>query len=642
MKNAAAMPFVLALALSSASVLAQSQAPSNTQCPTQQPPAPAQPACPLSDGQIDAEKSHTLFLYYPTTKDFNFPYPYVPAFDAANLNPALTGSTQALIETIHAVVADDYCEFNVQVRNTTTDPDTWCPATNTGTTAGNLCATRPGHYATVAIGTDVNGTYWGKGPDTPEDPGHARVWAGYYAQCEGGSYNPATNAVAASCPATGELSGANATVPRWAQAIGGTAAHEGGHTYGLAHTDEDPQNVADEPNPLPPLAGEDYLNRHLMPAGEYINAGCRANYRRHFGDRTYGLLADKVGLTVQTMYNWDLVNPNQAAGYSLSIDFLSAKPTVSLQWSYDGDRSPWKLPVVTDMGMKGKLYAHRITWSTPNPAYAGTVQGMVAGGATFHIGATFTGVDFNQPDPIVVDVVTLYNRPSNGQSTPLVLHPRLPSFDTGTVDANGHFVLDMYMPQGGAPLQLKSARLYQLPRVASIDSMIGSGNPRSFDGLPITPWRSVACAPGSLADGRRCLIGNKGDRPHVLVEHHLGEPGVVDCGLPPVRLRPPRWLPPIRLKLPEATPPPSANDRSEAPDEEGPICAGVRHDPFPSTTVYLVATFVDPKAHHYSRPLRHYITGPVTSKVFYQFAGVRDATKLWDSAPVLPVLPTDQ
>ena len=42
-----------------------------------------------------------------------------------------------------------------------------------------------------------------------------------------------------------------------------------------------------------------------------------------------------------------------------------------------------------------------------------------------------------------------------------------------------------------------------------------------------------------------------------------------------------------------------SQDRANALDYEGPLCAGTTQDPFPSTTVYVVAKFVDPAARHY-------------------------------------------
>jgi hypothetical protein len=65
-------------------------------------------------------------------------------------------------------------------------------------------------------------------------------------------------------------------------------------------------------------------------------------------------------------------------------------------------------------------------------------------------------------------------------------------------------------------------------------------------------------------------------------------------------------------------------DRATPIDDEGPICAGTVHDPFPSTTVYIIAKFVDPSARHYDPVSKSYVVGPVVSTVYYQFAGMRN------------------
>jgi hypothetical protein len=565
-------------------------------------PASAAPACPLSYGMTDAAKSHKLFLYFPTAADATFPAygaNVSPAarFDVADLSAGI-GTTAALRNRIYDVVADDYCEFNVQVLSTITNPAT--------------LASPPARRVTVAVGSDNNSTatnsFWGLARDTDTgdavDVDFARVWGGTYTTCEG-------SAPGGGCT-TGSLTGANATLDRWAQAIGGTAAHEAGHTYGLAHTDDDPPTDTSEPGPTP-LAGEDSFHRHLMPAGRNLTGDDRATYRRHFSDRTFGLLATNVGLSIQTMHNWDLVNPNAAAGRSLRIDFLSPLSAVTVSWSYTGNRSPWINPVVSGPSgtavFKGTTYKRfRITWSTQNPAWTGTA-GVVAGGGQFHIGATFTGVDFNQPDPIIIQNVTLLDAGSN----PLTLHPRLPMYDTGALDsADGTFGLDFFAPGGGAQLSLKSAIIYQLPRVASIASLTGAGHPRTFDNRPIRPWSVRKCAFKVLRKTARCVIAKVTDRPHILVTHQLGQRGVRDCskGVPKV-----------------SQPTTFGEDSRASPDDEGPICAGTTRDPFPSATVYVMATFVDAKAKHYDRKKKRYVVGPVTSKLYYQFAGIRHLRK---------------
>jgi hypothetical protein len=559
--------------------------------------AAAAPTCPLSYGATDAAKSHKLYLYFPTAADATFPSyatSVSPAavFDVAALNPAI-GTTAALRSRIYDVVADDYCEFNVQVFSTTTNPAT--------------LASPPARRVTVAIGTDTNSTTtasgtsysWGLAQEVDTGDGveidFARVWAGTYTSCEG-------SAATGGCT-TGSLTGTNATLDRWAQAIGGTSAHEAGHTYGLAHTDDNPPTDTGQPGPTP-LTGEDSFHRHLMPSGNNLTGEDRASYRRHFSDRTFGLLATNVGLSIQTMHNWDLANPNAAAGRSLRIDFLSQLSSVPISWSYTGSSSPWINPTVSGPSgtatFKGTTYnRYAITWSTPNPAWPGTA-GTVAGGGRFHIGATFTGVDFNQPDPIIIQNITL--RDASG--TPLTLHPRLPIYDTGAVDASdGTFDLNFIASAGINPLQLVSANVYQLPRVTSIDAMTGVGRPRTFDKVPIQPWSTTKCKPGLLRKILRCPIAKLAQRPHVLVQHFVGQPNVVDCS--------------------NGVPHAPGHDSNTEPDDEGPICAGTERDPFPSATIYVIAHFVDPRAKHYDPKTKRYIVGPLASTVYYQFAGIR-------------------
>jgi hypothetical protein len=575
------------------------------------------PTCPLSYGSTDAAKSNKLYLYFPAASDNTFPNytsgasPAAP-FDVADLDPAI-GTTAQLRDRIFDVVSDDYCEFNVQVLSTTVNP-----------------ATIPGaplRRVTVAVGSDNPNGAWGQAQEVDIgdaiDTDFARVWAGTYVTCEG-----AAPGGAGGCSMTGSLQGANSTLDRWAQAIGGTAAHEAGHTYGLAHTDDDPPgDLGGQPGPAP-LPGEDSFHRHLMPAGYNLTGDDRASYRRHMSDRAYGLLATNVGLSIQTMHNWDLTNPNAGAATSLAIDFLSPLPSITVSWSYSGASSPWINPTVAGpLGtavFKGNLYnRYRITWSTGNPAWAPT-PGIVPGGGHFHIGATFTGVDFNQPDPIIIQDTTLFNASSN----PLTLHPRLPMYDTGTVDSAGNFAVNFFAPDNAELLRMLDSVVYQLPRPASIDSMIGHGKPFAFDGLPIAPWSrsSCNCDSDKSQELLRCSIASTSANPHVSVSHHLGEIGVVDCrnGVPPIR----------RIdNTGGAHRDGGISDSPNVPDFEGPLCAGTTTDPFPSTAVYIVATFVDPEVRHYDPVAKKYVVGPVASRLYYQFAGVRHLSELADPCP---------
>jgi hypothetical protein len=228
---------------------------------------------------------------------------------------------------------------------------------------------------------------------------------------------------------------------------------------------------------------------------------------------------------------------------------------------------------------------------------------VLAGGAVFHIGVAFTGVDFNAPDPIIIQDVTLFG----AASAALALHPRLPSYDAGTLDASsGDFTLQFNAPPGDPQLRLENASIFQLPRMATIDSMVGEGHPFARDRQPIRPWMASVCSAQPLGErAATCLLANLNDVPHVSVVHHVGEPGVIDC------------------RHNAVTGNAAAKDSLNWPDYEGPVCAGEQFDPFPSAVVYVIATFVDPNAKHYDLVNKAYVVGPVTSKVYYQFAGVR-------------------
>ena len=589
------MRYILALA-TAISVITATSVPLFAQCPTE-------------TTAIDAAKSNKLFLYFPLADDATFPAYHLgfrPArrFDVAALSPGI-GTTTDLIDLIRAVVVDDYCEFNVQILSTRTNPAT--------------LAMPPARRTTVAIGSDnTGGDAWGRARavDTGDEFGvdFARVWAGTYTTCEGG-------AGLAGCTMTGALTGAHATLERWAQAIGGTAAHEAGHTYGLSHTDDDPpDDVGGQPGP-PPLPGEDSFQRHLMPAGYNLSGEDRASYRRHFSDRTYSLLAANVGLSIETLHNWDLKNTNAEEARSVAVDFLSTQPAVNITWSWMGGSSPWIDPVVSGpLGrtvFRGTSYnRYRITWSTGNPAWTIAAPGVLPGGAEFHIGTSFAGVDFETPDPIIIQNVTLFDAASRS----LTLHPRLPVYDAGTVDAaDGTLAVNFDSPADGEPMVMQDAIVYQLPRVASIESMTGEGRPLTRSGDPIRPWAVIKCPPAKLGNGARCVFARTSDKHHVEVIHRLGEKGVYDCsqGIP-------------NIKETAST---KSGDSPNIPDFEGPVCAGVQRDLFPSTTVYVIATFVDPAAKHYDSQKKAYVIGPVASKVFFQFAGTRDLKRNKRSQP---------
>jgi hypothetical protein len=528
--------------------------------------ARAQNTCPISYGGADDAKPNKVYLYFPAVDDATYPefgatfgLPTQPAhrFDVAELG-SYTGTVAQLRDAVTNVVAVTYCEFNVQVRQTTTLPPTTFARRNT-----------------IAIGTDAQGACggetWGlaQAVDTgdPTAVDFARVWAGSYQNCAGG--------------AGGALNGASSTLERWARSIGGTASHEAGHNYGMSHADG-----------LTLAAGEDALVHHVMASGSHYSYAARAGFRRHFSDREYSLLAANVGLSVQTMWNWDMVNPDAGTGVKLQMDFLSTLPSLILSWSWGGSSSPWVNPTVTGPSgtqvFKGTTYnKYRIEWATGH-AWNGPTPGRVGGGMPFHVGATFSSVGFSNPAAILVTDVRLIDSANNA----LPLHPRIAAFDAGTPDqADG--TLTMRIFNMGPALELRRLQVLQLPRVASLDTMVPGRTLADLVGVRVRPWGGYDVPPV---------------KPQTIKES--GE-----LKVPLARLN---QRPHVTQRVTEADC--AAEDRMKGRDTA--TCRpGTRNDLFPSTTVFVRAELVDPVARHWDPKTKQYVVGPVTTTVFYQIAG---------------------
>src|ERR1043166_822774 len=451
-------------------------------------------SCPIELGAIEDAKPNKLYLYFPTADDAAFPattctlgtatcFPTndanamvrpLKAFDVANLS-SYTGTVGDLRDAIRDVVIDDYCEFNVKVMATTTVPPT-------------TFARR----TTIGIGTDSatlgGGALFGEAQeaDTGDSIGvdFARVWAGTYQNTAGA--------------AGGALNGASSTLERWAFSIGGTVAHEAGHTYGLAHNDDFLQsdltcnNGVDETRP-----GEDPLTHHLMARGCHFTDEQRAGYRRHFSDVTFGILASNVGLSVETIHNWDFTNPNGVDAHQIRFDLLSTAPALTLSWSYGGSLSPWSAPAVSGVldtpTFRGTVYNHfQVTWST-GQTWANGPSGIVPAGVSFHVGAAFSEVDFAVPDSVIVSGVTLLD--SGG--SPLTLQPRMVGYDTGALDAgDGTYAVNFFNFNAASPLLINNLVVRELTRVASIESMVQGARLVSWQGIPVNEWKAEkSCVP---------------------------------------------------------------------------------------------------------------------------------------------------
>ena len=519
-----------------------------------------------------ANKANKLYLLYPTAPltypSFGFSAASATnpaaAFNAADL-PSYTGTTTALRDAITHVVELDYCEFNVQVIPTATLPPATFPRRNT---------------VAVTTKSDITDGLFGLAQSVDTGDGtavdYSYVWGKTYQDWTGGP--------------GGALNGANSTLDRWANSIGGTAAHEAGHNYGLAHN-----------TTLAP--GEDTYKHHVMPAGGSLNAEDRAGYRRHFSDGEFSTLAANLGLSLQTMWNWDMVNPNAAAAYSLDLTVLypSATPPV-LAWSFAGCSSPWINPTV--IGPTGgpqtfqgsTYYPYTLRWSTPNPGSCVGTPGQAPGGVLFHIGATFTSVNFNlsTPNPIVIKDVIL--RDSGG--TAMSLNPRLHAFDAGTLDTIGGTLNLGVFNLGEAPLQLGNLQMRELPRVVALDQMVRDGRIADFTGMPFEPWP---------------------DTTRTLVDKASVEPGR-GLGLPIARLDQKRHVYEVVTAQDCLK---ALGDRLGGGPDTTDCFPGTNIDLFPSTTMYFIGDSVDPTATYWDPVKKTYLRGPLTSRTYYQVTGRR-------------------
>ena len=542
--------------------------------------------CPFSFGSQANAKPNKLYLYFPTTDDTTFPNVDPPPdpndprptpssplhrFDVADL-PAYTGTAAELRDAIHDAVTDIYCEFNVQVLQTTTPPPTTVPRRNTigiGTDA-NVVATTP-----PCLGRWWNGQSQTVGGDTGDAIAQdfARVWAGTFQTCATGT--------------NGALSGSNSTTARWANSIGSTAAHEAGHNYGLSHADG-----------IPLRANEDTWRNHLMRRGDaYIWA--ERTKRRHFSDNEYSILAANVGLAMDTMWNWDFINPNGGTtpnATKLRMEFLSARPSLILSWSYAGGASPWIDPILTGPTgtrvFKGTTYnVYQIEWSTGQP-WARGPAGEVPSGVKFHVGATFSSVSQTDPEAIIVTDVRLFDASNNA----LPLHPRWMSFDAATFNQGSRTLQLRVFNLLDKSLILRDVVVRDLPRIMSIDAMVADEPISDIHGRPFQPW----------AEGTR----------RALAQQTIPAGGEVTITVADARKRP------YVLRQPTAKDCEPPRDDSNAPELR---CQAGRVviDLFPATTMYITATVVDPKGERWDPKTKRLVTGPVESQIYYQIAGRR-------------------
>lgn len=534
-----------------------------------------------SHGATTSAKGNSLFLYFPTASDSSFEATIsgfttspLEAFDVADLDSGI-GTTAQIRNRIFQIVTEDFCEFNVDVNQTTTAPST------TGIARWQIVGIGSGSKSTAA-GILFGVSSLGDNTGDADAQDFTRVWAASFGDAFGG---------------TGDaLNGTNSTLERWATAIGSTTSHEAGHNYGVTHCNAGP------------LAGEDAAPNHIMNTGSVAGQGCsftdtvdgedRAGTRRHFSDQSYEVLAHNIGLNIMTVYNWDFMNPNAEDAHELEITLLSRASSLTLSTWWNGSRSPWRDPTITSTGgtqtFQGATYNVFILDFSVDKSWTGGADGVVPGGAGFHIGAGF----------VESDLVIVYDtKLKNSAGADLTLHPRMAGFNRGAADLfSGDFAMAMYNTDAAAgDLTISDMQIQFLPRLVDINAMIRGAEMVDVRGIPVKPHGGCdpkRCKPRrdfELSNKREFHLGNLTDDRFVDIIHDASdcEPGTVTL---------------------------------VGADMEGGslrYCIdGNSLSLFPSTSIYVTATIVEPNARYFDRAAGAYVSGPLESRVFYQFVGI--------------------
>ena len=565
----------------------------------------------------DSPKGNKLYLYFPQADDEEFTDEFylipllkfgridgvspLKQFSKDLLDPNLGGTTAVLRDAVHAVVVDDYCEFSVEVAQTTDAPNP-----------------DEARWQVVGIGSDGHDSHYGQaqlvdGEDaTPKD--YARVWAGRFRdECMTSSASGEL----------GALEGTNSTLARWARAIGHTASHEAGHGYGLRHDYSEPrQEQSTTSEFVNPDATEDPQENHILisqtSSDAWKRCQIRADKARHFSDTSYEVLGHNIGLNIKTVHNWDFTNINERAAHSMTVTILSMADDLTMSWHYTGARGPWGKPTITKINVgdsdkiefQGDDYnAFEVKLAEPkewneDPGMVGENNdpGIVAEGEVFHIGVTF-----EQDDPIFVHGTLLYG----SDAQPLPLRPRMIGYDVGPPEPDtGSVMLNFYgdsgSSSGGPPpgpgpvsneLEIRDLQVFFLPRLADINTMV--------DGLPLADIRGLPVFQRPIAR-RRQLPSSfvVGDEPVSFEIAAMTDPRHVDITHDPKDCKPEDVSDGV--------------DRSDAPD----CNEGTSLSLFPSTYIYVTATVVEPNARHFDAASGRMVTGPLESKLFFQVAGI--------------------
>jgi len=328
---------------------------------------------------------------------------------------------------------------------------------------------------------------------------------------------------------------------------------------------------------------------------------------RHFSDQDYGILANNVGLTLQSLWNFDFVNPNAATASALQFEVLSLSASLAPVGTWLAN-SPWNVPSVTGpvgtKTFKGTVYNRfLVTWQTPkawsSPNMPGSIAGKIRGGEKFHVGTHLAGANIETATTqVIISDATLLD--ANGN--PLPLHPRVPTFDTGALASNGNYTINV-ANLAAASLVLKNLQVFVLPRPLHIDALMqdANGGFKLFDvnGETVVPWRQFPIAATAVPT----LPPGSPDRPGEL---KLQVGNLLRDGHN------------VRVKTNADTG--DANGRTEvnrAPSGQ------LMTDPFPGASVMLTGDLIEPGATQWDPTQQKYISADLVTKIFIQVAGQR-------------------
>ena len=504
----------------------------------------------------------------------------IAAFTAANLDSDLTATSTQLRDRITEQVRDSYCEFSLEVIQSTAEP------APTGTA-----------WQVIGIGGDTEpGNRFGRAQDIDtgdadlED--YARVWATEFHDAYGtaGGFNGDA------------LAPPNATLERWSTAIAGTVAHEASHNYGLSHASSAPRAGT----------SEDQQNNHLNATGSTGLTDVQRVARRHFSDTSFESLAYNLGLNTKTLSNWDFSNPNDSDATGLRIRLLSTAGTLSLTRVYNGPLSPWTGPSLTKQpgtqSFRSTTYNIFDLVFTTGKTWSDGSSGTVPPGVRFHVGA---GVD---ADAVVYDV-TLTD--SGGD---MDLHPRMFGYGFGLADdtddtlAGAGLIRFFAAEDDENDLLIENVLVRFLPQPISLAQMVEGGELIAENGLPVEPFTRDGLIRGKhqgITDRiRQAEVGTVLTMPVA----HLTDRRRLDITIEPTALcDEENRTRPVAGKGP--------SDRV-GPGEEEYCDAGDYLSMFPATSIYVTATVVDPDARFFDPVAGTFVTGRLESKLYAQFAGV--------------------